>query len=347
VKVFSVTRDARWARQILAVRASAAAWVVLAAVNFGLVMLPGTDRSHMGVILALTFFALFWAALTMAVPARRVLHFMFPIGTVASIAIHPIAIAATGGSLSPLRVMPMLTVVYCCWFYDAKPAGFIACIVASLNLAPLAYDSHAFEAQHLGQTIALAAVFLVVAGVMIAARRELIRLRNAARADARRDPLTELANRRALMNFLEKARGDVGVLLFDLDGLKVINTMHGHTAGGDAAIKATAAALRSAVRPGDLVARFGGDEFAVVALGVDRVELRRLAERALAAVSGATDELSLSGVELAASAGAALMPGDADTIDGVLRAADLALGRAKRAGKGCVVAAPEASLVHA
>src|ERR1700749_4391817 len=100
-------------------------------------MLPGTDRRHMGVILALTFFALFWAALTMAIPAHRVLHFMFLFGTIASIGLPPIAIPASGGRMSPLRVMPLLTIVYCSWFYDAKPAGLIASLVAVLNLLPL------------------------------------------------------------------------------------------------------------------------------------------------------------------------------------------------------------------
>ncbi|HJL18138.1 MAG TPA: GGDEF domain-containing protein [Sandaracinaceae bacterium LLY-WYZ-13_1] len=117
---------------------------------------------------------------------------------------------------------------------------------------------------------------------------ELSRLRHMAGTDE----LTGAANRRAFGEALSRemarlARGGrgPGVVLLDLDGLKVINDRHGH-AVGDAAIAATAEALRSGVRGSDLVARLGGDEFAVLvpeaseeAVRAVAARLRRMVER--------------------------------------------------------------------
>jgi diguanylate cyclase (GGDEF)-like protein len=85
-----------------------------------------------------------------------------------------------------------------------------------------------------------------------------------------RDPLTALANRRALPEIFRAVQPHGAALLFfDLDGFKEINDLHGHPTG-DAYLKRFAAALRESFRPTDAVIRFGGDEFLVVASGLDR-----------------------------------------------------------------------------
>ena len=90
------------------------------------------------------------------------------------------------------------------------------------------------------------------------------------RYEADTDPLTGLANRRALERTLEAALAragarsrSVGLLMLDLDGFKAINDTHGHAAG-DEALREVARRLRRCVRERDLVARLGGDEFVVV-----------------------------------------------------------------------------------
>jgi diguanylate cyclase (GGDEF)-like protein len=178
--------------------------------------------------------------------------------------------------------------------------------------------------------------------LMVAGKREMVALRAHAVDLARRDPLTGLANRRALLETLERhaagrRAGDrIGLLVLDVDDLKGVNTGYGHP-GGDAALIAVADALRGCAREVDLAARLGGDEFALVAGDADPEGMAVLAERVLAAVRDA--DTGLPGLRLRASAGWALCPGDAHDVSNLLVAADRALLSAKAAGKDAAFAA--------
>jgi len=159
------------------------------------------------------------------------------------------------------------------------------------------------------------------------------------------DPLTRLPNRTRFMDHLAQtlaggaagAAGDrVAVLFLDLDGFKLVNDSLGHAAG-DRLLIAAAERLRLCLRPGDTIARLGGDEFAILAERVgSAAEATRLAERAIDALRPA---IRLDGQEtyVSASVGIALgNPGQADATD-LLRQADVALYRAKGAGRGTSV----------
>ena len=143
------------------------------------------------------------------------------------------------------------------------------------------------------------------------------------------DPLTGLSTRRAwdvAINERMRRRGDragsFAVALIDLDGLKEINDTNGHDAGDDA-LAATAAALRAALRDGDLVARLGGDEFAILVPDATLEATLALTERMLAALPK----------PLTASAGVAMWDGRESAIQ-LQRRADRAMYAAKRDGKG-------------
>jgi len=126
----------------------------------------------------------------------------------------------------------------------------------------------------------------------------------------------------------------LALLLIDVDDLKALNDGGGHGAG-DRALRRVAAALRGAARASDLTARHGGDEFAVIAPHTQAREAAELGERIRVelAARGRIPTVSIGVADLACS--------DEPTVEGLCRAADAALYRAKRAGRDCVLVALE------
>ncbi|MGY2052235.1 putative bifunctional diguanylate cyclase/phosphodiesterase [Methylobacterium sp. JK268] len=157
---------------------------------------------------------------------------------------------------------------------------------------------------------------------------------------AHHDALTDLPNRLLFCERLDaalagprRAGAAAAVLCLDLDQFKHVNDTLGHPAG-DELLRQVAARLREALREGDTVARFGGDEFAVLlAAPVQPEEAGATASRIIRALA---DPFTVHGQDLAigTSMGVVLAPGDGDTTDILLRNADLALYRAKAEGRG-------------
>ncbi|HUA45310.1 MAG TPA: diguanylate cyclase [Solirubrobacteraceae bacterium] len=156
------------------------------------------------------------------------------------------------------------------------------------------------------------------------------------RHEALHDPLTGLANRTLLRDRLEHAiarsereRGATAVLFIDLDNFKDVNDTHGHIAG-DAVLVESARRLQAAVRPGDTMARIGGDEFVAVCEHVDAESALAVARRLLEALR---PPFTTSGREHQLSASIGIALGDREP-DRILADADAASYRAKAAGRG-------------
>ena len=163
---------------------------------------------------------------------------------------------------------------------------------------------------------------------------------------ATHDALTGLHNRAWLTEELERAHAHAerhgrryAIMMFDLDGFKAINDRLGHAAG-DRAL-ATAARIASAqTRKGDLIGRWGGDEFVAILREADTIAAIAAAERVRAALRTAEVAADEGPHALRAGFGVAAYPDAATNVDDLLRAVDAALYVAKRGGGDRVAAAP-------
>ena len=145
------------------------------------------------------------------------------------------------------------------------------------------------------------------------------------------DDLTGLPNRRHLKSrfwVLRRQAVPMAILYFDLNGFKSVNDSHGHEMG-DRVLSVIGQRLKQNVRPGEMVARLSGDEFAVLLAGTDLNSVDRVAERLLQAVE---EPIHLDGVtvRLGASVGAALHPLHAESFEALLAYADARMYEQKR-----------------
>lgn len=183
------------------------------------------------------------------------------------------------------------------------------------------------------------------------ANRELEQAHAEAERLSREDPVTGIFNRRHFGEVLagelsDDWRGTAAVLLLDLDHFKRVNDEHGHLMG-DAVLQAVADRIASVLREEDCLARWGGEEFAVLAPAIDRDGVLALADRAREALAEAPVHVGDISIDLTLSVGAALATEGQRTPDSLVHAADQALYDAKDAGRNCVRVWEDASSVSA
>jgi len=157
------------------------------------------------------------------------------------------------------------------------------------------------------------------------------------------DALTGLANRHAMLDTFPSAiehciekQKPVAMMMIDINNFKQFNDLFGHIAG-DRALAAVSKILSSQLRPRDLLARYGGDEFVVLLPGTNQEQALAVGERVRVAVSGTTGDSSdsLIRIPVRISMGVAELAAQG-TLDSLTRDADAALYRAKNAGRDAV-----------
>ena len=208
-------------------------------------------------------------------------------------------------------------------------------------------ETQAAEGRRIAQAQALRAEIDRAQQETAKLRRESLDLKRENRElerQAHEDPLTGLANRRVFDDALEARLVDARVqgrplalVLFDLDRFKSINDRFTHAAG-DAVLREVAGLLRAHCRASDIAARIGGEEFVLLLREADRDTAFAVAERVRTECAGRDWSAIAPGLAVTISAGVAVDPGT-DTGAALLRQADVALYRAKRAGRDRVCVA--------
>jgi len=243
---------------------------------------------------------------------------------------------ATGGQdsyLMPLLVLPLLHVAYFFEWRVGVPLVFELVLVAA---SPGLYEP-ALAPGSVSRFVTFACVAAVVTVVLRALKGRLVAAEAHQRHMALLDALTGLVNRRGFDDALHAAvavrgeaahgrrdadvRAGFALLVFDLDRFKLVNDTQGHPAG-DRLLRTVAANCAAIVRPGDTLARIGGDEFALIAPGAGIDGAERLADELLAAVRDAGAEATVAW---------AVHPVDGADGDALLRAADRRLYEGKAA----------------
>ena len=168
--------------------------------------------------------------------------------------------------------------------------------------------------------------------------REQARLIESHAAEARTDPLTQIANRRAFDDEMlhcssqfQRAKKPFSVLILDVDHFKSFNDTYGHQAG-DAVLQGLANVLSENARDSDLVARYGGEEFSVVMSGTSVADARAGAERLRRAIQASQFEFDGKKLRVTASIGVAEVA-DGETGAQLIERADAALYASKEAGR--------------
>ncbi|WP_425403803.1 diguanylate cyclase [Hwanghaeella sp.] len=175
---------------------------------------------------------------------------------------------------------------------------------------------------------------------LLAALRSEEQLKEEMRAIAFYDTLTGLPSLHlfqdisaSLMNLATRAGEELAVMFIDLDGFKQVNDTYGHDAG-DKVLRETARRLEATLRGSDVVSRIGGDEFVLLQTGVKREQdVLILARKLVAALSKPVALEDGESARIGASIGVALYPQHGTDMEALLKAADAAMYRVKKAGK--------------
>lgn len=263
---------------------------------------------------------------------------------VLALAVSELLAHLIGGPGSLAFGMPAL--LWCALRYRLFTTAALCLVVGTfksitLPMGMLSYSPEALrDVGSLRFALALMSLGPLAVACSQALRDELLRrLEHAARHDGLTDVLLRAAfieQGDRLLQRVQREGGPVAVLMLDVDHFKAINDRHGHAAGDDV-LRALARRLERLLRPGDLLGRLGGEEFALVLPGVARADAEVVARRLCEATRERRFPLSGGGeaLRVTVSIGVAheAAPGADITMDRLLRQADQALYEAKGAGR--------------
>jgi diguanylate cyclase (GGDEF)-like protein len=244
------------------------------------------------------------------------------------------------GLATSMAIFYLVPVMIVAFVFGRTPGLLMACFVAAVNVVS---DWLQFRGFGIPPSIAVwnsssrLAISAVVAVVVAALRQQWHHEKLVARIDV----TTGVANARALFERLEESlasarRNDfpLSLCLFDVDDFKSVNDVHGHTAG-DRLLREVARAAGGALRPGDTVGRWGGDEFVLVLPGANASDARAAVDRLVETLEATAAK---GGIPVTLSVGVVTTPPAGVNPEQLLRLADELMYEAKRGGKNRIVA---------
>ncbi len=247
------------------------------------------------------------------------------------------ALAMISANTALMQVTPAIWAVEMNMLAGAVWAGFflrgrafatVAAAVAVAAALPAAGDPGWLTSTDAARLAVFIPVAWALMGALHAQKRTIDAAQRRAATLARQDPLTALANRRALSEYvnalLATGPSRFGLLLIDLDGFKTANAHYGHL-GGDHALVCAAGQIRRAAGGRDLAARIGGDQFVVILPGLTERQIEERMRFYRGAVIGTDAELRLAGVRMDASIGCASYPRDGKSLEDLLTVAERAM----------------------
>ncbi|TNB46280.1 diguanylate cyclase [Martelella lutilitoris] len=266
-----------------------------------------------------------------------------PVGFLIAMSAAAFVIGGPGAVAVPLPALLWCAVLY--RPFTVACLTFAYGIVSQLGIATGVFlpKPEDFAQESLQLSLHLGIAFIAVCPNILAA---VMTSRNALLEEFKRlasqDSLCDLMNRRAFFEeasvLLEDAKTNaeaLSLLIIDIDNFKSINDSHGHQVG-DEVIRRTAAVLKGRIRQGDILARIGGEEFAILAPGLPQTALADYAERLRRACENTVIRKNGRSISITISIGAVFTPHSDAGIDVMILHADEALYRAKDAGRNRV-----------
>jgi diguanylate cyclase (GGDEF)-like protein len=186
--------------------------------------------------------------------------------------------------------------------------------------------------------ISFSSALFILAVLYLFIKKDIIKLNHKVVSYAYTDALTGLKNRHHLKKSLEDFKVtstqnlNYAVVFIDIDRFKIVNDTLGHSAG-DCVLKSLSNNLRSAIRPGDTLCRYGGEEFVIIFCNIFREDAINRTEQIRSSVE--TKTFNCIGQKITISAGISF-GSSGDDIKEIMENADKALYRAKNAGRNCV-----------